>query len=349
MDLIAHLQSTNRRQYLEQANYVYLGTVFSSLALLPLMYFTGYIWPFIFTIISILISIITFLMNRRGYHGLASTIYLTNLTFQAIFNSLAFGTKAGFVFYFFNMAVLIIYTNWKGLYKLLTIGGQTALFLALSIYSLYVPPLHNLSITYTIIFFIINIILNIIGVAHSAHFYLVIARKAQADLRLYAITDYLTGLPNRNAFIHFIRGLKNNPHKDNKVVGMMMIDIDHFKAINDNYGHPVGDQVLVHLAQILSNLMGPYDFFGRYGGEEFVAIHFSDDQQSMLEFAEHLRATIATTCIQVDDHQINFTISIGLLYHHEGIDDYERSISIADTLLYVAKEAGRNQVKSQII
>lgn len=346
MDLLTHLEKVKKKQFLEQANYVYIGTLVSSTVILPLLYFAGSPFSFFATIFSALLSLLCFFLNRGRLYSLASALFIGNITFQTVANTLIFGTKSGFVFYFFNMAVLIIFTNWKGIYKLLAIVAQTSIFIALSIYSIYIPPISPMSESLTITFFIINIILNIVGVANSANFYLIIATHAQRDLRLYAITDYLTQLPNRTAFHHFIQGLSKRKDRIDKKMGIMMMDIDHFKSINDRYGHPIGDRVLIRLAEILRSTVGPYDFLGRHGGEEFVIIHFTQDEQEMLAFAEKIRNTIEQSLIRVDEHEIKFTVSIGLLYKTTLEGDYGKCISHADTLLYQAKEQGRNRIVS---
>lgn len=349
MDLLSHLEKTNRKQFLEQANYVYIGAVLSSTFFLPLMYFTGNMLAFVFTIISVLISLGCFLLNRKGYYSLASALFIANITFQAVSNSLFFGTKTGFVFYIFNMSVLIVYTKWKGIYKLLGIILEALILIGVSIYSVYVPIITPLATPLLITFFVINVILNLAGVTNSPNFYLGIARQAQADLRLYAITDYLTQLPNRTALNNFIKGMKTRKDRPNRSFGVMMIDIDHFKEINDKYGHPVGDEVLVQISEVFRTLVGPYDFLGRHGGEEFIIVHFDESEEYMLVFAEHVRKSIEETFIRVGERQLSVTISIGLLYRTTQEISYEECIAAADSLLYLAKDAGRNRVISKTI
>jgi diguanylate cyclase len=124
---------------------------------------------------------------------------------------------------------------------------------------------------------------------------------------------------------------------------MLMLDIDHFKRINDSYGHLAGDAVLRALAALLQKRMRPNDKLGRYGGEEFCAILVETNLQSAAKIANELRELIAAHPFVADKHEVNATISIGASTLQPGMkteDLYKR----ADEMLYQAKRTGRNKV-----
>lgn len=163
-------------------------------------------------------------------------------------------------------------------------------------------------------------------------------------LRLYreATHDSLTGLLNRGALIQTVeqaRRLKNS-----QPIAVLMMDLDHFKRINDQYGHSVGDKVLRQFAQLLRQNIRSSDIGARYGGEEFMAVLMRTSKEQAMGLAERLRQQVETTL--VEDHQgntFNFTVSIGVatLYPDEALEVAGRR---ADDRLYEAKKISRNCV-----
>ncbi len=126
---------------------------------------------------------------------------------------------------------------------------------------------------------------------------------------------------------------------------LLFADLDHFKQLNDQYGHDAGDEVLRHFAEQLSHTVRAGDFIFRYGGEEFLVLLTDTDQQEALEVAERVRSTLATQpLILRDGQQLSITTSIGIALN-DGYPDYSRVIHEADQALYRAKEAGRNRVE----
>ncbi len=123
-----------------------------------------------------------------------------------------------------------------------------------------------------------------------------------------------------------------------------MFDLDHFKKVNDTYGHPAGDEVLKRMALVSLNTMRITDVVGRYGGEEFSIILPGVDVQHAEAALERLRSVIADNPIQFEDQQISITISIGVTQLHPGIKDYQTLIAEADKALYQSKHNGRNRV-----
>lgn len=163
-------------------------------------------------------------------------------------------------------------------------------------------------------------------------------------LRLYreATHDSLTGLLNRGALAHTLQQLDDAG--DRPPMSLLMLDLDHFKKINDNHGHSVGDLVLRKFASILREQVRSADFVARYGGEEFVAILIGATRQESLIVAERIRARAESTIVSDHDGRpVSFTTSIGVasFRHGEKFDDVARR---ADERLYHAKKQQRNCV-----
>ncbi|MES2919471.1 MAG: GGDEF domain-containing protein [Pseudomonadota bacterium] len=158
--------------------------------------------------------------------------------------------------------------------------------------------------------------------------------------------DGLTRLANRRSFIE--RGhseLSRAQRVGTSPVACVMVDLDHFKRVNDSYGHHAGDQVLVVASAIMMESARQYDEVGRYGGEEFAILLPGASLEAAEVVAERIRARIAATPVEVDGKTITMTASFGVsCYPAPGIGDLNDLLKAADKALYVAKESGRNRV-----
>ncbi|MCQ2097519.1 MAG: diguanylate cyclase [Fibrobacter sp.] len=167
--------------------------------------------------------------------------------------------------------------------------------------------------------------------------------EANRRLDLISKTDELTGLPNRREMNETIAHEIGRTQRTNKPFCFIFIDIDHFKAINDTYGHACGDEILKAVAQTVRGLLRKYDVFARYGGEEFLTLLPETDLEGAAIVAERFRRKIEMMTVHYGDYTINVTITLGVsrFDHKLGAD---RSIQLADKALYQGKESGRNQV-----
>lgn len=159
-----------------------------------------------------------------------------------------------------------------------------------------------------------------------------------------SITDELTGLSNRRCFDNtlekeFLRALRYN----NKLT-LVMFDIDHFKTVNDTYGHPCGDYILKEVANAALQTFRKTDTVFRFGGEEFVVILTETDIKQSEIPLERFRKTIETLYLTYQNQQINITVSIGACQLDQSIGNKEEFLQKADNALYDAKNSGRNKV-----
>lgn len=171
------------------------------------------------------------------------------------------------------------------------------------------------------------------------------AELAVANRRLAnaALTDQLTGLPNRRSAMDQLEQAWSAASRSGQALSVMVIDIDHFKHINDTYGHAAGDRVLREAASILRSSARREDSVCRIGGEEFLVICPSTDLKSTLQSAERLRASLSTKRMSLGQAEKTLTISIGVATREPGTTDIDALVSTADQALYAAKESGRNQ------
>ena len=128
--------------------------------------------------------------------------------------------------------------------------------------------------------------------------------RAKEAVEFQATHDPLTGLWNRGAILDFLRRELDRAQRSSKPFGLLMIDLDHFKRINDTYGHLVGDTVLKEVAQRLAGSVRSYDWVGRYGGEEFLVIVSDCPREAVAKYAERLRAAVGATPVSTEIGEI---------------------------------------------
>jgi len=170
---------------------------------------------------------------------------------------------------------------------------------------------------------------------------------ARQQLSHQAMTDGLTNLPNRRAFEEAFRREIGKAHRLKLPIGLVLLDLDNFKAINDLHGHPVGDEVLRRLGDILRSNLRANDSPGRYGGEEFGIVSLGADEASLQTLAERLRRTLSESPMVVDGKTLRVTASFGVAWlsaTQDVLGDVEDLVHRADGALYAAKESGRNRV-----
>jgi diguanylate cyclase (GGDEF)-like protein len=169
-------------------------------------------------------------------------------------------------------------------------------------------------------------------------------RQLEARLRHMATTDGLTGTLNRARFMALGQRELERSQPLDQDLAVLMLDIDHFKSINDRYGHLAGDEALRHfVAQLRTGVRG-IDLLGRLGGEEFAIVLPSVHSEAAIQVAERLRARVAATPLVQGNHTIVITVSIGLTMARRSDRTLEQILARADARLYAAKDAGRNRV-----
>lgn len=168
--------------------------------------------------------------------------------------------------------------------------------------------------------------------------------KAYDLLQIEANTDPLTQVSNRRPFLKTLETSFQSAVKTGRPLSVAMLDVDHFKRINDTYGHDAGDKVLQKLSRMLISEFRTIDFVGRLGGEEFALVFPETDLSGAFIACERLRKNVMQQEIKVDDHNIRLTVSVGLSTLGADIVDGASLLKQADELLYAAKRKGRNQV-----
>jgi len=234
-------------------------------------------------------------------------------------------------------------------FTLLTYGGDIALL------HLYRPQGVNFNIEYLqwLVLALVLVAFSIIaGYISSLRRNLSISKSEQSKsieiIREMAIRDELTGVYNRHHVMELLDYEKNRSSRGGGIFCLAMLDIDHFKNVNDMYGHLAGDAVLRAVATMLGQTLRNTEICGRYGGEEFLIVLAQTDIKGALICAERVRTNIENTLFPDLGPDFKVTVSIGLSEYHIR-EDVEKIISRADEALYRAKKGGRNRVEFEVL
>ncbi|MDX2222431.1 MAG: diguanylate cyclase [Rhodospirillaceae bacterium] len=174
-------------------------------------------------------------------------------------------------------------------------------------------------------------------------------KRLEEDLRALALTDPLTGVPNRRTFEASGRREVERARRYAKPFSIIVIDIDHFKRVNDTYGHDVGDVVLKEVAKVCAAQLRGTDIFARFGGEEFIALLPETDLKAGMILAERLRQAVGLQPIFSHKGPVVVTASLGLAAYLPQDKSLEDAVKRADEALYAAKRSGRNRVEIALV
>ena len=183
--------------------------------------------------------------------------------------------------------------------------------------------------------------------AQAVRVELAATRIEKEEFRQQAFRDVLTNAYNRQFFEEALERECNRSARYGTSIGMIFLDVDHFKALNDSHGHLVGDQVLKAVVQAIQSAVRESDLVARYGGEEFVVLAVHLNQADLIKTAERVRKVVESTAIHSQGNELRVTVSVGatLLHPKSGhTESHRRLIEIADQAMYTAKQLGRNQV-----
>lgn len=170
--------------------------------------------------------------------------------------------------------------------------------------------------------------------------------EQERKISFYAQHDPLTGVWNRRMILHFFTTQWARSCREGSTLALLMLDIDHFKQVNDTHGHQAGDEALKFFCETILKAIRPYDYLGRYGGEEFMVLMPVTDAEQAEHIAERIRAMLQASPLTLSSGEtITLTVSIGVTTRHAEDKSHEDAFKRADEAVYLAKRQGRNRVQ----
>lgn len=282
------------------------------------------------------------LKNRRNRLGV-SLIWIEVLVHAGL-GSLVIGWSSGF-YYYLLMFIPALYAGSRSF--------RTATFAALCLWLYYVglniathliEPLQPIGDGALLGVYLFNLSVVFSMFAYLSMYYMLTVKRAYRSLRKMATTDSLTQLYNRRHMVELVnRDIPGNG-TDNATLAFLLMDVDHFKQINDRHGHDCGDQVLSEISQLLKATLRDQDYVGRWGGEEFLAVLPNADSRQALQIAERVRQAVAEHDWNRQGLDTPVTLSIGVSQHQPG-EMLGDCVARADAALYASKHGGRNRVE----
>ncbi|WP_233589909.1 GGDEF domain-containing protein [Acidovorax sp. FJL06] len=279
---------------------------------------------------------------QKRYNAPALVLIWTEVVAHAALGSLLIGWNSGFHYYLLLFIPAIVIANTRG-FAAPVVLALLAYYLGLQALCDHLGPLDPLPAQSVKIVNWIHICLVFAMSAALAAFYRRTILIAESRLRTQATRDPLTGLANRSHFQAQATQALARSQRDGTPVALLLCDVDHFKRINDQHGHAVGDEVLVAMAGTLGENLREGDVLARWGGEEFLALMPASPLDAACATAERIRAVVAQAPLPVGSTPIALTLSFGVALVH-GADDLQAAIARADKALYESKHAGRNRV-----
>lgn len=169
--------------------------------------------------------------------------------------------------------------------------------------------------------------------------------EQERKISFYAQHDPLTGVWNRRMILHFFTTQWSRSCRENSTLAVLMLDIDHFKQVNDTHGHQAGDEALKFFCATILKTIRPYDYLGRYGGEEFMVLMPVTSAEVAEQIAERIRCTLQSSPLSLaNGATLKLTVSIGVTTRHADDASHEDAFKRADEAVYDAKRQGRNRV-----
>jgi len=268
------------------------------------------------------------------------------ILFQGVY---AFGADFGFHYRVFPLTVVIfLLLDFNILYEkvlayLISVIAILVFFVAINF---QVPLMGSGYEAYGPIYKTINILLAFTTAMAILHYISVEIFSTKDQLYQMATRDALTGLFNRRTFIQKATTLFRTAQRGGNVFTIMIIDVDDFKSVNDQYGHVVGDRFLRDMASLFQKTLRETDFIARYGGEEFAIILHDAKTLQAQSVAEKLRQAVENFAIKEEGHDIQRTISIGLATYDHAFKDFHSILDKGDKAMYHSKVTGKNKVST---
>ncbi|MCL7943984.1 diguanylate cyclase [Marinobacter sp. ATCH36] len=297
---------------------------------------------------SVTMYVVAYRALGKKQNGLAISLIWAEVIIHAGLGVVLIGWESGFHYYLLIfIPALFVTMQLQG--AVVALAGLWSYYVALYLLMWFIEPLQPIAPGALLGVYLFNLSVVFALFSYLSFFYLTMVTTANRKLRRMATTDSLTGLFNRRHMTYLVEKELARFQRNGHPVAFLVLDIDHFKLINDQYGHELGDRVLEDVASIIKAQLRTQDLIARWGGEEFLAVLPDTGLQNAEASAERVReALLAHSWLAPDGEQIDITISAGVSEFRKS-DDLNTAISRADHALYRSKERGRNRVELEVV
>ncbi len=298
----------------------------------------------LFNVGSLILYGVCLSLIRRARVGLALGLATAEVIVHAWLAVGFIGWESGFHYYLFVLAPIAFFNpNWRTDIKVLLVTLLCLFYLALDFFSHWIGVVIPVNPATLGVINSGNIVFSFGFFAYFAYFYSEAVTEAEQRLEVLATTDPLTGLYNRRRIMQIAEYEISRCKRSGRSFALILADVDHFKQLNDRYGHDCGDFVLKVVAEQLRTSLRDQDSVARWGGEEFLLILPETGIEGAERVADKVRSLIASREIEYQDQDIAITITLGIAQFQEG-DDLATCLVRADMALIEGKNAGRNRV-----
>ncbi len=319
----------------------YVG-IFAHAAFIPLFFIIGVLPLAAFNVVSVVVWVLGRRFNRAYQQHLAVYLLVSEVVLHAILATAILGWDVGFHLYLVPLIPFLLFND--RLPRTLVIGGSVAILLVLVALRLayhdvdyaFDPGLHS-ALT------VCNLVVPVCTLGLNTYYYRRASVSREGRMERLASRDALTSLLNRRAMRERIEEEYGRVRREGSQFALVIGDIDHFKRINDTYGHVAGDDVLVELSRMLKRELRQQDIVARWGGEEYLMMLPGTDLEGAAAVTERLRQRIEERMLPCGDNVVNVTMTFGVA-QVSAKKDIQQGIRDADEALYRGKTDGRNRV-----
>ena len=338
----SRIESGNYRLYLVVRHGSLTGLL-AHIAFIPLFLLLGVPSLAAFNVLSVAAWALARWRNEQGRHGYAIQLITLEVVLHAVLATVLLGWDSGFPHYLVTLITFVMFNyQQRNVIVVLQAVGIVLIYAGLFSWThtggfISLPPHWLAWLQFS------NILVSFSTLALISYYFREASLHSEQSMAELAHTDQLTRLPNRHRLWERLEGERlRSAHQQQSFV-LVMADIDHFKAINDQYGHETGDRVLRHVSELLTACLREQDTVGRWGGEEFLLILPQMQQADGLRAAERMREAVTKSTMLLEGRGVSVTLSFGVAACTPGTD-LDACLREADAALYRAKAAGRNRV-----
>jgi diguanylate cyclase (GGDEF)-like protein len=344
-ELPEDIQAENYRMYVVVNYMSYLG-ISAHVLFIPLFIWLD-VWPLVlFNMISIIAWVTGQRLNRQGQHYTAVLIICIEVILHAFLAVYFLGWDSGFHYYLVPMIMFIFFNHKQNAPTIIVEAILIFVFyIALYIYTHSVSYHVEIRTDVLMVLNFISIATNFTALGILGYYFRVASMTAEKKMEKLASTDQMTRLYNRRKMREVMETEKIRFSRSSAPFLLVLTDIDHFKKVNDSYGHDCGDYVLQQISKLMKKVLREQDTVCRWGGEEFLLMLPDTDYEGGMQAVEKLREAIASTQFSFAGNTFSVTMTFGVARFEEN-DHLDGCIKRADEALYRGKRAGRNQVVS---